>query len=552
MTILKPLLRAVLAAILLVFAASVESHEGHDHGEQAKPQAQAGNLPRLEAVSGPYELVAVLRAPKLIIYLDQFASNEPILGADVIVETPAGSTKAEFSNGAYSLDASWASGGNIDLIFTVTADGNTEVLTGTLAGSESAQGAVGQSSSGLLNRLKAAFGSISTLLLVLAGVVLGALGVGLTRRSKTFPVVIAAFAVAALSSQVKAHEGHDHGNEKPAPSAQSDNSQRLPDGSLLVPKHVQRILAIRTVVSGESQHPKSIELPGRIIPDPNASGYVQAAVSGRLSAPQGGFPKLGTAVKAGEVLALVTPPFQAIDVSDMRQKAGELDQQIAIVEKRIARYEPLAKSGAVAKVTYDEAVIELKGLKERRVALDRTRVESEKLVAPVSGILASANAVAGQIAETNAIVFHIVDPSRLWVEALTFNALPEAGAATGRTGEGAALTLSFQGAGLTDRSQAVPVHFAVDNPPKGLRVGQLVTVMATNGENVQGIAVPRASVLRSGNGQMVLFEHTSAERFEPRIVRVEPLDAERVLVLDGLSPGKRVVSQGAELLNQIR
>ena len=106
---------------------------------------------------------------------------------------------------------------------------------------------------------------------------------------------------------------------------------------------------------------KTLELPGRIIPDPNASGFVQASVSGRLSPPEGGFPRLGTIVKAGDVLAFVTPPFQAIDVSDMRQKAGELDQQISIVERRVARYEPLAKTGAVPKVTLDEAILELQG-----------------------------------------------------------------------------------------------------------------------------------------------------------------------------------------------
>jgi multidrug resistance efflux pump len=54
----------------------------------------------------------------------------------------------------------------------------------------------------------------------------------------------------------------------------------------------------------------------------------------------------------------------------------------------------------VSRVNYDEALLELKGLRERRAALDRARAESEKLVAPVSGIIASANAVAGQIAET--------------------------------------------------------------------------------------------------------------------------------------------------------
>ena len=75
-------------------------------------------------------------------------------------------------------------------------------------------------------------------------------------------------------------------------------------------------------------HFKAVELPGRIIPDPNASGYVQSTLAGRLLPPPNGFPPLGTRVEKGQVLAYVTPPIQAIDVSDMRQKEGELLQQI--------------------------------------------------------------------------------------------------------------------------------------------------------------------------------------------------------------------------------
>jgi multidrug efflux pump subunit AcrA (membrane-fusion protein) len=53
-------------------------------------------------------------------------------------------------------------------------------------------------------------------------------------------------------------------------------------------------------------------------------------------------------------------------------------------------------------------------------------------------------------------------------------------------------------------------------------------------------------------GQDAIYEHVSAERFEPRPVRIEPLDGQRVLISQGLSPGKRVVVQGAELLDHIR
>ena len=382
--------------------------------------------------------------------------------------------------------------------------------------------------------------------------VAGVLAAGLLRARTRRPRLVAASILLLFAAGfAEAHEGHDHTTEQAAQPT-GELAQRFPDGGLFVPKPVQRILAIRTALTQVSAHRKSLELPGRIIPDPNASGFVQASVSGRLSPPQGGFPKLGTAVKVGDLLAFVTPPFQAIDVSDMRQKAGEHDQQIAIVERRIARYELLAKTGAVPKVTLDEAVLELKGRRNAARPLDKTRGEPERLIAPVSGVIAAGNAVSGQIAETNAIVFQIIGPARLWVEALTFSLLPDAQSATARTGEGRRLTLAFQGAGLTDRSQAIPVHFAVEGDTKGLRVGQLVSVLAPTGEEAQGLAVPRTSILRAANGQTILFEHTTAERFEPRVVRVEPLDAERVLLLDGLQPGKRVVVHGAELLNQIR
>jgi membrane fusion protein, heavy metal efflux system len=555
MTAFNPLLRAAAFAIAL-WSNGVTAHEGQDHGEQATAPVNSGAVARLAAASEALELVALLRDGDLVVYLDRFKTNIPIVGAIITVETPAGPVAASAGDGAYRLPAPWATAGSHDLIFTVTVAELSEVLTGTLSVAPEALPISKSGSWSLLapafaQRLKDSFVSSGAALAALIAFVAGLFAARLLRpRGHALFVLLAACVMLFPISFAEAHEGHN-----PAEGAAKTGSEvalRLPDGALFVPKLVQRILAIRTAVAQVAVHRRTLELPGRIIPDPNASGFVQASVSGRLSPPEGGFPKLGTAVRTGDVLAFVTPPFQAIDVSDMRQKAGELDQQIAIVEKRIARYEPLAKAGAVAKVTLDEAVLELKGLNERRASLEKTRSEPERLIAPVSGIVAAGNAVAGQIAETNAVVFQIVDPARLWVEALTFSLLPDAQPATARTGEGLKLRLAFQGAGLADRSQAIPVHFAIVGETKGLRVGQLVTVLAPTGEEVKGLAVPRTSIIRAANGQTVLFEHTTAERFEPRVLRVEPLDAESVLVLDGLQPGKRVVVQGAELLNQIR
>ena len=194
----------------------------------------------------------------------------------------------------------------------------------------------------------------------------------------------------------------------------------------------------------------------------------------------------------------------------------------------------------------------MKGLTERRANLARANREPEPLTAPVDGVIAAANAVAGQVVEPNTIVFQIVDPGRLWIEALTFEPQSMTGQAQGLLADGRTLALTYLGTGLADRNQAVPVHFSVTSNTVGLRAGQFVTVLATTQEERRGIALPREAVLRSTNGQSIVYEHTNAERFVVREVRVEPLDAARVLVISGVDAGKRIVTQGAELLNQIR
>jgi cobalt-zinc-cadmium efflux system membrane fusion protein len=536
--------------LLLLAAGQLPAHEGHDHDDRSAPPART--VPRGEAASDAFELVAVSEGNALAIYLDRFASNEPIGQAIIEVETPAGPVTASVQPGnVYRISAPWlAKAGKYDLIFTVTAGGTVDVLPVTLdvPQSESPSATAGGAQDGRVGQIVLLTGAAA------GGVFLAiAFMTRLRRRRRGAAAVILLAAVVLLAPPVRAHEGEDHGAASgPAQAGGSDLAQRLPDGSLFVPKATQRILAIRTAMTANGRFQRTIELPGRIIPDPNASGLVQAATGGRLAPPPGGFPRLGTRVAAGDVLAYVTPPLQAIDLSDLRQRQGELDQQISIVERRVTRFEPLAQSGAVSRVQLDEARLELQGLKDRRAALDKSRREPESLIAPVAGLIAEGTPVAGQMAQPNTVVFHIIDPARLWIEALSFEALAGTRTATARTGSGQNLILSYRGTGFAGRNQSIPVHFAVEGDANGLRVGQFVTVFAGIDEEQQGIAVPRASVVRSANGQDLVYEHVTAERFQPRPVRIEPLDGEQVLVAAGIASGKRIAVQGAELLNQIR
>jgi hypothetical protein len=529
--------------VLLLTAAPLLAHEGHEHEPAPVP---ARITPRGEAQSEALELVAVAEGTALAVYLDRFTGNEPIGRASIEIETPTGPVTAAPADGdMFRIAAPWlAKPGKYDLIFTVTVDGDVDVLPVTLevpdaatAGPDTVIGERRQ-----VVRLVAASAT---------GFVLALAFMAATRRRPRAAIVATLVALLLGTAGALAHDGDDHG-AAPAQPIGRDLSQRLPDGSLFVPKPTQRILAIRTAMTADGRFRRAIELPGRIIPDPNASGLVQASAGGRLAPPPGGFPRLGTRVSVGDVLAYVTPPLQAIDISDMRQRQGEIDQQISIVERRVARYELLAPSGAVSRVQFDEAKLELQGLKDRRAALDTARREPEALLAPVSGVIADGTPVAGQMAQPNTVVFQIVDPARLWIEALSFDALPAATTATAQTGAGQSLALAYRGSGFSDRSQSIPVHFAIDGDVSRLRAGQFVTVLASTGEEQQGLALPRTAVVRAANGQDIVYEHVSAERFQPRPVRIEPLDGERVLVAAGMTAGKRIVVQGAELLDQVR
>jgi RND family efflux transporter MFP subunit len=529
---------AFAAAALLASLGASAAHEGHNHGP-AQPASRADAAPRGAASSDAFELVAVAQGDALVFYLDRFASNEPVSGATLSIETPGGPVTAEAVGTTYRIKAPWlAQSGQTDLIATVTADGVTDILPLTI---EMPDRAAMQTSGGIEARL-IPWSSIA--LAGLFGLLLGAGLMALRGRRRA--------AAAILAAALLAYHSPASAQDVAAVDAGFDRAARNADGSVFVPKPIQRIYALRTVQAAAASHPRTVELPGRIMPDPNASGYVQASVGGRLSAPAGGFPRLGTPVKPGDVLAHVTPPIQMIDVSDMRQRQGELDQQIAIVQRRVARYETLVPGGAVSRVQLDEAKLELEGLKERRASLDKVRLEPEALIAPVAGVIAEGTPVAGQMAQPNAVISQIVDPAKLWVEALSFDPVAGDVAASAVTANGRTLALSFRGSGLADRNQSVPAHFAIESDVSGLRAGQLVTVMATTGERKEGIAIPRTSLVRSPNGLDTVYVHTRAERFEPRPVRVEPLDGRHVLAVAGLETGQRVVVQGAELLHNVR
>jgi RND family efflux transporter MFP subunit len=364
---------------------------------------------------------------------------------------------------------------------------------------------------------------------------------------------VALTAMAIMPARAGADAGHDHG---PAPmTGNAGSPQRLPDGSVYLPKLAQRHLAVRTMVAQPGRSPQTFELVGRVVMDPNAGGKVQPTAAGRIEPGPRGLPSLGQAVRKGEVLALVRPSAGAIERGNQAAQAAELRANKLLAEQRLARQQQL--EGTIPQKEIEATKAEVQALTERLAAVGGSLSGTEALVAPASGVIASASVVAGQVVDAREVLFEIVDPTRLRVEAIAHDAklATRITAATARIEPGMAVPLEFMGAGRSLREQALPILFRMNPgrqalPP--LAVGQPLTVLAQTDQLVAGFAVPSTAIVKDRNNQDIVWVHVGAERFVPRPVRFAPNDGATATVVDGLAKGDRVVVQGASLLNQVR
>jgi membrane fusion protein, heavy metal efflux system len=202
----------------------------------------------------------------------------------------------------------------------------------------------------------------------------------------------------------------------------------------------------------------------------------------------------------------------------------------------------------------EAAESEAASLAARIAAVGGGLAAREALLAPVSGVIASAHVVAGQVVDARELIFEIVDGSRLRIEALAFEPAIAAqiGSATLALGT-QRVPLTFTGAARSLREQALPLNFRAQGAPlAGLALGQPVRVFVQTKTRVKGIAVPVAALMKNPANQTIVWVKTAPERFEPRTVLTEPLDGVQVAVSSGLKPGERVATQGATLINQIR
>lgn len=543
-----------LVILLLFFGIALSAEiraaggDDHTHGDEPKVATQSA-APRVVAATDNFELVGVLDATGITLFLDRPGTTEPVTDATITVDVDEKMlTAVKQDNGTFRIEGDWAARGPThDFVFTVTSGETVDLLSGTLELGEHALEDHGHMSIGWILGLGA-----GVLALLVGGVLLR------RRRRSAFAAVTLVGCVSLLFAYVASASGgddHTHGEDKPASEGgyvlgAPDSPRRLPNGSLFVPKPTQRLLSLRTTVATTATAPQTTRLVGRLIADPARAGLVQSVSGGRVVVSAGGLPALGATVRAGEVLAYVEPPLSGGDVSSLMAERSRLTTEIDIAERRYARLERLADT--VARREIEDARAELDGLNRRRAALDSGSARREALRAPVSGKLVRMNAIAGQVVAPETVLFEILTPGAFLVEASGYSTQPAGEKASARLPDGRTLALSLVGRSAALDNQALTLQFRIVSEPADVVLYTPVTVLQTTAATVEGIPLPRSAVVQTTAGSPVVWIKVAPETFQPREVRITDIDGEQVMVVAGLKSPARVVVAAAGLINQIR
>lgn len=190
-----------------------------------------------------------------------------------------------------------------------------------------------------------------------------------------------------------------------------------------------------------------------------------------------------------------------------------------------------------------------------RVASTGAPTKTLTIYSPVSGVVTKKDVVEGMKLEAGAMPYEIVDLSSVWVLAdvyeselrfvkpnmtatLRLNAYPN------RAFKGKVVFIDPL---LDPKTRTVKVRLTFPNPTGDLRPEMFGEVVLQTPPHDR-LWIPPDAIIDSGTDKLV-FVATGEGKFSPRKVTLGESDGSRVAILDGLTPGERVVTRANFLID---
>jgi cobalt-zinc-cadmium efflux system membrane fusion protein len=282
------------------------------------------------------------------------------------------------------------------------------------------------------------------------------------------------------------------------------------------------------------------------------------------------FANVGDRVQKGQPLFTVDSPDLVQATSNLIQAAGVLTLQNA----NLRRLTETLRTGGGAVKDVDQARSDqqtaegnLRAARDAMRIFGKTDQEIDYIVheRKADSVLVVPSPITGQVTQRTAAPglyvqpgnapapFTVADTSTLWMLAnVVENDAPlfrvgqsiqvRVGAYPDRTFDG---VITVVGAQIDPTTRRLLVRSEIKDPDNFLRAGMFANFIISISAPIETTAVPNSSVVREGDGSMSVWSTTDRRHFDKRTVRIGLQQNGMTQILEGLTPGELVVTEGA-------
>lgn len=272
-------------------------------------------------------------------------------------------------------------------------------------------------------------------------------------------------------------------------------------------------------------------------------------------------------VSIGETVKKGTPLFELESslVGDIQGSFAIAREEQRIADLNLKRHQALLLDGATTKREVELAEQEVAVANVRaRAAQAKLRIAGAPgtassgrytLYSPISGVVVRRPAMLGLLATEGTSLATVGDASAMWALCQVQEAdasriaLGQEAHVVANDGESQTMEgkVGWIAAEVEPRTRTVTARVEIPNPEGRLRANQFAEVSITTGASKASIAVPKDSVQRVSELD-VIFVRAEGGVYEPRVVKRIGENAEQAFVEGNLKAGEEVVTTGAVLL----
>lgn len=385
------------------------------------------------------------------------------------------------------------------------------------------------------------------------------------KRKKTIITVIVIFViilVIVMSRSDSDHtscDGHDHGEPAKAESGHDGHNQLQ---RVSVTQQQVTSLGIKITRATRGVVSREIRVPGEITVNSDRMAHIVPSVSGIVGEVK---KKLGDAVKAGEVMAVI----RSRDLADLKAEYLAAVQRRELAQIMFKREENLWKDEISSEQDYldtrqsfTEVDIHTRNVEQKLLALGFSEEYLEKLpleqdsqltkfeiTAPFDGTVIDKHITLGELVGDDTDVFVVADLSSVWVDLVisqdAISEVQEGQAVTVRLSNGlkSETKIGFVSPIVSSDTRTALARATVPNPNGQFRPGTFVDAGILIPSKEETVVIPKTSV-QLVNDLTCVFVWGNAD-FELREVTTGITDGLQIEILQGLRLGEAVASENA-------